>query len=424
MIPKNKKTFCVMPWINLSTETNGKCKICCVVMSNKYIKNNQGEDFHIHKDNIETIWNSNYILDIRKKMLNDEWPEDCFYCEKQELNGVASPREDYNQRWPERLTNFDQIKFSEDGYSDQLPISLEPRPGILCDLKCHSCWSMSSSKIFSERTQLLKENLEDSSHETKNIVDSWTFEIESAQQSDFNWSNQSIYLDNIKKCGKNLQRLYFTGGEPTLIKSNQEIIDYLIENKKNDVLIAFTTNLNFKSRRFFENLHYFDSVEITGSIEAVAEKNTYIRYPSEWQRVIENIRYLISLPKNIHFSIMTVLQALNIKAYIEMLDWFSQDDQLKDIPVTPTYIQSPDYLKLEAVSVEIKLQAISLAENLLNEKRLNSYNQLKLEEFKNYLRLNVEYSPVLNLKFKTYIKLIDNHRKTDFKKTFSDLENI
>ena len=52
------KNFCVMPWTNLATETNGKCKICCVVMTNKYIKKSDESDFHIQSDPIEDIWNS------------------------------------------------------------------------------------------------------------------------------------------------------------------------------------------------------------------------------------------------------------------------------------------------------------------------------------------------------------------------------
>ena len=240
-------TFCVMPWTNLATETDGKCKICCVVPTKHYIKKENGEDFHIHKDSIHDIYQSKYVKNIRQQMLKGEWPEDCGYCRSQEAQQGESPRIRYNKRW-----------LTEDLHKTEptLPISLEPRPGTTCNLKCNTCWSMSSSKVYSERKAALEGELPDF---LKRI---WSYEVRAAETADLNWSDREIYLANVRACMDNLHRLYFTGGEPTLIQSNRNLLRELIERKKTDLLVSFTTNLTVIDEELLEMMSHFKNIEI------------------------------------------------------------------------------------------------------------------------------------------------------------------
>ena len=60
----NQETFCVIPWINSAIFPNGNYQICCNMQ-------NVSEKYNINDHSLEEIINNDYILDIRKKMLNN-----------------------------------------------------------------------------------------------------------------------------------------------------------------------------------------------------------------------------------------------------------------------------------------------------------------------------------------------------------------
>ena len=61
-------TFCVYPWINLHTNTDGRCKLCCHIYSEDYISIN-GKAAVLGKDNWEEIWNGEHMQEVRNRML-------------------------------------------------------------------------------------------------------------------------------------------------------------------------------------------------------------------------------------------------------------------------------------------------------------------------------------------------------------------
>ena len=341
------KNFCVMPWTNLATETNGKCKICCVVMTNKYIKKSDESDFHIQSDPIEDIWNSEYLKNVRKKILAGEWVSDCFYCKNQEDTGQSSPRQSYNDMWyNEAISQRVQESKKYDGHVTALPSSLEPRPGILCNLKCNMCWSMSSSKIFSER----KQAVESGTDVPEFLLNDWKYEVEWASKSDFSWAESELYEKNLEKCIPTLKRLYFTGGEPTLIKSNLTVLKKLIQNNRTDLMVSFTTNLQVLPPEWIEVLLKFQRVEVTGSVDGFEEVNDYIRFPSQWDKVSKNITIFYDMYPQIFFSLMYVVQVSNLFSYLKLIRWIADTFPERQIQVIPTMLQGPEFLRPELSS--------------------------------------------------------------------------
>ena len=97
-------SFCAMPWINMATETNGKCKICCIVMTNRYIQR-EGMAQTLKFKKILSRRYMEFQLCARRASKNARWRErvsDCFYCHAQEDLGQQSPRQSYNAMWFDR----------------------------------------------------------------------------------------------------------------------------------------------------------------------------------------------------------------------------------------------------------------------------------------------------------------------------------
>ena len=57
----SKDNFCIVPWIHLNTEPNGRVKPCCAYL---------GEEFgNLKNDTLEEIWNNHYMKSMRSSFL-------------------------------------------------------------------------------------------------------------------------------------------------------------------------------------------------------------------------------------------------------------------------------------------------------------------------------------------------------------------
>lgn len=422
----SSNSFCVMPWVNLATETDGRCKLCCLVMTEKYIKKDDGGDFRLQKDSIEEIYNSAYMRDVRTKMLRGETVPDCAYCDIQERQGgkdYPSSRRVYNQQWLDKGLKK-QILESEknQGHVKSLPISLEPRPGTLCNLACGSCWSLSSSKVHKERRDLLADTSEPTPEFLRGL---WERETKLASEGDFSWSESPRYLENFRKCSPGLKRIYFTGGEPTLIKSNIQMLKEMKANGNTDLLVSFTTNLTYLNEDLLELLPSFKRVEIWGSIDGFSSANEYIRYPSKWPDVVENLYKLVHLGGNIGIALSSVLQIGNIFSLMDLIRWLNSDPALHPIHLWPTLLRDPAYLRMDILPDPIRQEALEELNELMNDRNLRPSLQSALEKIRHFLLSPPDESSEKNLEeFRRYTRYIDKKRGTDFTAVFPRMASL
>ena len=85
-------TYCVYPFINVHTNTDGRCKLCCHVYGEDYVQVN-GKDAILGKTKWDNIWNSEYMLDVRAKMLAGMYVKECGRCYEHEQKGLQSSRQ-------------------------------------------------------------------------------------------------------------------------------------------------------------------------------------------------------------------------------------------------------------------------------------------------------------------------------------------
>jgi sulfatase maturation enzyme AslB (radical SAM superfamily) len=190
----------------------------------------------------------------------------------------------------------------------------------------------------------------------------------------------------------------------------------------------------------------FKTVKVGFSIDDLSERNHYIRYPSDWDTIVQNLHKLDNTPDNIHVSIATAIQILNIKTLPDFAKWKIQQN-FKKINFTNVtdgveagggifnmhLLYIPTFLSIrclpESDKAEVRRSFAELA-NWLHENyrqdedfwKKNPYGWRRWQAVLDFM--DSEDHTHLLPAFKEYIKTLDKSRNTDFKKTFPNLSHL
>jgi sulfatase maturation enzyme AslB (radical SAM superfamily) len=125
-------------------------------------------------------------------------------------------------------------------------------------------------------------------------------------------SNIDEYLDML--VNSELIEIYFSGGEPLIIKDHYIILKRLIkENISQSVNLRYSSNLStlsYKNTDIFKLWKQFKSVQVSASAEGIKEMYNNMRSGLDWNRFEKNLQKLSE--NNISFSIAFTLNNLNI----------------------------------------------------------------------------------------------------------------
>lgn len=413
----NSKTFCVYPFYNINSNTDGSVKLCCNIRDNLHIKRDDGSEYNLGRDNITDIWNSNYINDVRRKMLIGEEVNECKDCYRHEAMSGSSSRTQSNKQYKhdadilQSINNFLTTK--------TVPLeslkSVELRLGNTCNLACNSCWGYSSSKVNEERIKILKKEDLTSPYHTM-----WNSEL--TIPSDINkWFKSDTYKNNLDLISKNLKRVYLTGGEPTLIKENRTLLKNLIESGNTNCFVSFTTNGTTADNELLDLMKHFPKNEIQISLDGINEQANYIRYPVNWEEFNSNVKRLADMP-NIKIVFYTVVSAYNLFSMSEILKYVDSISSSRPVGWYPIFLDNPDFLRTEIWPHSIRLQAIDqIKDTVSNITTLKNYVSNDVfekiyEYYSNGQNLTVKISD-----FVRFNNLLDNHRGTQFSKVFPEL---
>jgi len=425
-LTQNLRRFCVLPWLNLNTNPNGNVKLCCSIAMDHFVHRDGGRPFNLGYDDIEEIWNSFYMQNVRNLHRQNNGAMECGDCYNIEKVSGHSPRKGQNLLWTERKKKDNElsdylINVSNEelmSNTDILPLSLELRLGNQCNLKCVTCWGMSSSLIHEERQEMLSSGLL-----LKNnlgwLHNRWQEETENVDKADVKeWYETETFYKNFKKMAPKLRRLYTTGGEPTLIKANYRMLEELIEAGNTDCRIEFTSNMTTWNPKFYEALSKFENVEIQMSIDGVGPVAEYIRYGTEWDKVKENVYKVVQMAStrpNWRVVTYTVLQALNYQYITEI--WALLGDvafvNCKRIDWWPITLTHPPYLGLSVIPTHERITAIP---------KIRS-EALKYESGSNFFTIgsatidalcdsisNIAYDEHMGKQYTSYRKFLDTFR--------------
>jgi MoaA/NifB/PqqE/SkfB family radical SAM enzyme len=372
---------------------------------------------------IEEVWNSDQIKETRLEMMKSQKPASCSKCYQEEQNGIVSKRLWETEVWRERV-DLDSIvkQTNEDG---SLPVNIpyfDLRLGNLCQLKCIMCSPHDSSSWIKDwklqfpkyRTIELRQDQE------------WD------QQYDYTWYQKGSFLSTMKGQAQYIKELYFAGGEPLLIPEHYKILEFMIEtgNAKNCILRYNSNGLELPEK-LFELWHHFKQVKFNFSLDAIGEKNDYIRYPSRWSDVVNNLHRLDTTPNNIVVNIACAVQLLNVLYLPELVEWkISQNFKKINLPpygaglVGTHLVYLPSYLNIRTLPKEIKNQVESNINKFLdsykNKEFLeNPYGLKRWQGMLQYMHSEDWSHKIPNLV--NYLEVCDQNRGTNFRETFPEL---
>jgi sulfatase maturation enzyme AslB (radical SAM superfamily) len=112
------------------------------------------------------------------------------------------------------------------------------------------------------------------------------------------------------------------GGEPILNKSTLPLIQQINDDT------TVTVHLNgtvLPSQELLDECARFNNISFTLSIDDTEERFEFLRYPANWNKVVDNIAWLKNnCPDNIIFSVNTVVSLLNENTYTTVAEWIKK----------------------------------------------------------------------------------------------------
>lgn len=429
------KTWCPLPWIHIATRPNGDVRLCAtanasgsgtIEIKDAGLVKHNGVQLNLRQHTIEEVWNSSYMKDVRQTMLRGEMPASCQKCYREEATGINSKRLWETAEWSTRI-NYEEIvaRTEEDG---SLPVHVpyfDLRLGNMCQLKCVMCSPHDSSAWIKDWKIQYPTYKVIELHNDQRWDSSW----------DYTWYQKGNFLDTMKGQAHNIKELYFAGGEPTLIPEHYKILEFMVETgaSKNCVL-RYNSNGIDLPEKLFELWHYFKEVKFNLSIDAVADRNEYIRYPSKWKDLVASVQRLDDTESHITVNIACAVQLLNILYLDELAEW-KIGSNFKKINLAPYgggvigmhLVTYPSYLNVRVLPEEIKQLAVARINYFIKDYKepeflSATYGKERWEGMIKYM-LAEDWSHKLSSTIE-YLETCDSTRGTDFRKTFPDLKNL
>lgn len=333
------KSFCVLPFYRTTIRANGNLAPCCIITNYANIKNLSLEEF----------WQSDQLENLRTNMLSGIECNECTECYNEERKfGKSMRTESWRDHSVNETTDLTKFVQSPKYLGRTFPNHLEYHLGNLCNLKCLTCNPRDSSAF---------------------LVENKILKISNHLQSDFNVEDHDVDQVIQSALEHRIEVLDLRGGESMLMPAVRKVLNNLPQNHGIDTL-RIQTNCTVLDDFWKQIFTKFKTVEIMMSIDAYGAANEYIRYPSKWTDIEQNVDYFLSC-NNVKLYVNCLISNLNFLVLPDIIEWCSK----KNI-----------YFHYSICSTPVYYTHNNLPEELFNKakRQLDSYpNIIKLESLHN-----------------------------------------
>jgi molybdenum cofactor biosynthesis enzyme MoaA len=310
-------------------------------------------NWHNHKD----------LATAREQLAQGVWPKNCEDCEIIESNG----RQDSVRLGGESAYHH----FSED------ELTLEIRPGSICNFACQTCWPFASTRVeqFYKQAGI--------THPSFNLK-----------------KNKFSSYDFLLPVARKLKTIIILGGEPFFDPDCLAFLDWVQANTSAE-LLTFTNGSKLDVDRL-KSLNR--KITLVFSLDAVGRAAEYIRFGTEWDTVYNNFNLAKKLP-NVEVRINITTSAYNFYYFTELLDLFVDNwpdlitfgPAMEDIfseQVVPYSLRAKIISRLEACAQRLeeasiesgqKSNAVNAVNSICAKLKSQNYNVDKHNEFKQYV---------------------------------------
>jgi hypothetical protein len=350
-------------------------KPCCVWHVDQTFK----ETHTLEKVNLELWHQHKDITEAKELLANGIWPKNCINCKNVEDQGRQdSIRLGGNNAYRHYTGN---------------DLTLEFRPGSVCNFACQTCWPPASSRVlkFYHQAGLLKK-------EDKELLTSIDVDHTVSFQN----------FDFLLPLAHRLKSIILLGGEPFYDKNCISFLQWWQEHTNAD-LIAFTngSNLDFEFLTKLKN-----KLTLVFSLDAIGKPAEYIRFGTDWPLIKSNFDQSRSI-KNIDIRVNITTSVYNFYYLPDLIDYLLENwpdvvtfGSAAEVHLTETVIPIP-------LRLEIKERLIKTVEKLKNStveegQRWNAINAISS------IINNLDQTPfdsVQHQTFKDFVTAMDRVKK-------------
>ena len=393
-------TICMLPWISIETSPIGTARPCC--LAREEIVDNNGNKFDLNKDNLETIYHSEYMQNLRRQFRSGDRPATCKLCWDEEAAGRTSKRIHSQVRLKEL---YQQVDWSNDN-PNQLWF-LDLKLGNICNLKCRICGSWSSSKWAAEELEYMPKGFDKQQH----IAYQWL------KQGAWPRNRDTNFWENLKQLLPNIRYLEFTGGEPWLIQEHFDLLEYAVEQGySKNIDIHYNTNATQMPDGFDTSVwKKFGRVDIAFSIDNIGARFEYERYGANWKfanDVIDYVHYSQQSVPNITTQLCFTINIQNVYYLEELLAWA---DTKTFGSIYFNMLHSPDHMSVQRMTPQ--------AQELVLDKLKTTFwstNQYQ-QEIDNVIKFIQQGTGSDGKEFLEKMQRADVYRKQNFKDTHPEI---
>ena len=397
------KTICMLPWVSIETSPMGTTRPCC--MAHDEITDENGKKYDLNETNIEVVYHSRYMQNLREQFRAGEKPATCRRCWEEEAAGRDSKRIHSQVRLKEL---YKQVDWANND-PDQLWF-VDLKLGNICNLKCRICGSWSSSKWAEEELAYMP----DLKNKKEHIAYTWLKQGAWPRKTTTFWDNMKALLPNIKY-------FEFTGGEPWMIQEHWDLLQYAVDSGySKDIDIHYNTNAtqwprtkDFDAYALFQQ---FGRVDIAFSIDNVGDRFEYERYGADWDianRIIDEIHlYKNSSIPNITTQLCFTINIQNVYYLDELLAWA---DTKGFGSIYFNMMHSPDHMSIQQMTPAAQ-------ELVLNKLKTTFWRRAEhQQEIDNVIKFIELGTGSDGTEFLFKMQRTDAHRKQNFQDTHPEI---
>ena len=397
---------------------------------------------NLNNSTLETAWNSKYMKNVRNQMLAGEKPPSCIKCFKEEDAGHRSKRQWETEYWSKRVDWKERLeKTDKQGNAPQSLPYIDLRLGSKCNLKCFMCSPFDSSLWIPDWQKLFPKI------ENENLKDTMQWNDKGrVNGSSFNWhKNNKDFWTQLYAQIPNMKQLYFAGGESTIIEEHYSLLEEVIKmGYAKNIELRYNSNGVEMPNKLFELWNQFKRVRFHFSLDSIYEMNDYIRYPSDFNSLVQNLHKLDQTDDNIEVTVACTAQMLNMYYIPDFIQWKMEQGFKKINPwplgaglINYHFLYHPAHLNVKVFPNYFKEKIEEKYETFIPWLTKNYKHATNVQNISKEMFENAPYGPkrlrgMVNFmksedwsnrmpEFREYIKHMDSIRNTNFEEVFSEM---
>lgn len=298
------KVFCRYPFTRLFSDSYGMMTPCCKATVNHPVPDaiGSGGTFPVApvSSGILNYRNSPEMNQLRNDMLKQNPYTDlvkdvCRKCIYAEDHGLPSNRQPSDQIIRGRVMDIKLRVF-----------------GNSCNLQCYMCRPQDSTM----RTKQVKKMMEFDPNISKYVP------LGEDGVADFAIDRPEVFqqvIEDLVALAPKIHYLTIIGGEPFILQSHYELLDRLIEcGEAKNITLCYHSNLTKNIDKAVDYMKKFKQTDVYWSVDGFGERDDYIRYPSRWSDVEENLNKILEYAE---VQASVTLSALSILDLFPLADY-------------------------------------------------------------------------------------------------------